>query len=197
MTYSTVQIFLNQSNNLDPHTTLYSSFFGINDVGASLSKSQTFFCSYYCNNITFAVDGTANLPLAAQTIIEQITLLTRQPTNARHFLVIEDYSRGSPTTAGEAFKQQYFSGLNTLVQTIPGFRVAFVDLKTIWEGVLGQDPGFQAFGYTSSGACTVSDQTTVGACSDPAHTFYWIPGWVYLLRPIFFLKKTEISDQSD
>lgn len=128
------------------------------------------------NHVLSIVDGTANLPRAAQTIIDQITLLTKPPTNARHFLVVEDYSRGKPTTAGEAFKQQYFSGLNTLRQTVPGFRVAFVDLKTIWEGVLGSDPGFAAFGYTSSGACTVSDQTTVGACSDAAHTFYWIPG---------------------
>ncbi|KAF8578145.1 carbohydrate esterase family 16 protein [Ramaria rubella] len=155
---ATVSLFLNQSNNLDSETTLYSSFFGINDVAAS------------------STDGTANLPVAAQTIIDQITLLTKPPTNARSFLVLDEYGRGSESMAGDAFKQQYFTGLNTLSKLIPGFKVAFIDFKTIWSGVLGPAPGFAAFGYTSSGACTVNSSTTVGACSDPDHTFYWIPG---------------------
>jgi phospholipase/lecithinase/hemolysin len=153
-----VQLFLSQNNNLNPNTTLYSAFFGINDVGAS------------------ATDGTANLPVAAQTIIDQITLLTKAPTNARHFLVLDDYGRGKASTAGDAFKQKYFTGLQTLSKTISGFKVAFVDFKTIWSGVLGTSPGFAAFGYTSNGACTLNSSTTVGACSDPDHTFYWIPG---------------------
>ncbi|KIJ37176.1 carbohydrate esterase family 16 protein [Sphaerobolus stellatus SS14] len=153
-----VQLFLNQSNNLNPATTLYSSFFGINDVAAS------------------STDGTANLPVAAQTIIDQITLLTQPPTNARHFLVLDDYGFGSESTAGDAFKQKYFTGLFTLSKKISGFKVAFVDFKTIWSGLLTSTPGFKAFGYTSSGACTVNSSSTVGECSDPAHTFYWIPG---------------------
>jgi phospholipase/lecithinase/hemolysin len=152
------QLFLSQNNNLNPATTLYSVFFGINDVSASKT------------------DGVANLPVAAQTIIDQITLLTKSPTNARHFLVLDDYGRGSSSTAGDAFKQKYFTGLQTLSKTISGFKVAFVDLKTIWNGVLGSSPGFAAFGYTSSGACTLNSSTTVGACNDPDHTFYWIPG---------------------
>ncbi|KIJ37178.1 carbohydrate esterase family 16 protein, partial [Sphaerobolus stellatus SS14] len=113
---------------------------------------------------------------AAQTIIDQITLLTQPPTNARHFLVLDDYGRGSESTAGDAFKQKYFTGLFTLSKKISGFKVAFVDFKTIWSGVLTSTPGFKAFGYTSSGACTVNSSSTVGECSDPAHTFYWIPG---------------------
>jgi len=153
-----VSLFLSQSNQLNPNTTLYSAFFGINDVGASNT------------------DGTANLPAAAQTIIDQITLLTKPPTNARSFLILDDYGRGGESTAGDAFKQKYFSGLNTLRSSISGLKVAFVDFKTIWSGVLGATPGFKAFGYTSSGACTVSSSTTVGECSDPAHTFYWLPG---------------------
>jgi len=50
------------------------------------------------------------------------------------------------------------------------------DLKYLWTGVLTSTPGYQAFGYTSSGGCTVDSSTTVGQCSDPAHTFYYIPG---------------------
>lgn len=116
------------------------------------------------------------MPKAAETIIEQITLLTNAPTNARSFLVLDDYGRGSESAAGDAFKQQYYTGLYSLSQTIPGFKVAFVDFKTIWDGVLGSDPGYKAFGYTSDGACTLNSSTTIGACSDPDHTFYWIPG---------------------
>ncbi|KAG8999608.1 hypothetical protein FRB90_012033 [Tulasnella sp. 427] len=56
------------------------------------------------------------------------------------------------------------------------FRYAYVDFKYIWDGVLGTDPGYAAFGYTSSGACTLNSSTIVGMCSDPDHTFYWIPG---------------------
>jgi len=152
-----VALFLNQSNNLNPNTTLYSVFFGINDNAAT------------------GTDGTANLPLAAQTIINEITLLTQAPTNARSFLVIDDYGFGSETVAGDAFKKQYFNGLATLQQQIPGFRVAFVDLKTLWSGVLTASPGFAAFGYTSKANCLVNSTSTVGECSDPDHTFYWIP----------------------
>jgi hypothetical protein len=166
---------------LNPNTTLYSAFFGINDVGASASTfiARLTFCLSFPNWLNiFTADGTANLPVAAQTIIDQITLLTKAPTNARHFLVLDDYGRGKASTAGDAFKQKYFTGLQTLSKTISGFKVAFVDFKTIWSGVLGTSPGFAAFGYTSSGACTLNSSTTVGACSDPDHTFYWIPGWV-------------------
>jgi len=153
-----VSLFLSQSNNLDSNTTLYSAFFGINDVSASNT------------------DGNANLPVAAQTIIDQITILTQPPTNARSFLVLDDYGRGSESASGDAFKQKYFTGLLNLSQKISGFKVAFVDFKTIWSGVLGQKPGFTAFGYTSNGACTVNSSSTVGECADPNHTFYWIPG---------------------
>ena len=122
------------------------------------------------------VDGTGNLPAAAQAIITQIERLTAPPTNARSFLVIDDYGRGSESAAGDAFKKKYFNGLATLQEQISGFRVAFVDLKTIWSGVLTTSPGFAAFGYKSNGACTVNSSTTVGECSDPDHTFYWLPG---------------------
>jgi len=153
-----VSLFLSQNNQLDPGTTLFASFFGINDFGAS------------------GVDGPTNLPAAAQTILDQITLLTQPPTNARSWLVVDDYGVGAESAAGDAFKQKYFSGLQDIVASVEGFHVAFVDLKTLWSGVLGPTPGFGAFGYTSSGACLVSGSTTVGGCSDPAHSFYWLPG---------------------
>jgi hypothetical protein len=41
----------------------------------------------------------------------------------------------------------------------------------IWSGVLGSNPGYKAFGYTSTGACDAM-------CDDPEHYFCWIPGYV-------------------
>jgi len=49
-------------------------------------------------------------------------------------------------------------------------------ILTLWSGVLTLSPGFTAFGYTNSGACTVNSSMTVRVCSDLAHVFYWIPG---------------------
>ncbi|KAF9468024.1 hypothetical protein BDZ94DRAFT_1246970 [Collybia nuda] len=153
-----VSLFTSQNNNLNPNTTLYAVFFGINDVAAS------------------GKDGIANLPIAAQTILDQIKLLTQAPTNARSFLVVDISGQGKPNTAADAFRQKYFTGLGALHSSISEFRLAFVNFLPLWTGVLGTTPGFKAFGYTSSGSCTINSSTTDGACSDPAHTFFWIPG---------------------
>ncbi|GJJ13573.1 hypothetical protein Clacol_007828 [Clathrus columnatus] len=120
------------------------------------SESRTFRYETY---LSVPADEVGNLPKAANTIIEQVTLLTRPPTNARSFLVLDDYGRGTESVAGDAFKQQYYTGLYNLSRTIPGFKAAFVDFKTIWNGVLGPDPGYKAFGYASDGACTLNSST--------------------------------------
>lgn len=115
-----------------------------------------------------------DLDLAAQNIIYNILVLSSSPTFARNILVVDNYGRGKKTPAGESFKQQVFSGLQAVRSM--GLNVAFVDFANIWNGVLGFSPGFKAFGYTNPGACAVNSETTVGACSDPDHSFYWIPG---------------------
>lgn len=102
-------------------------------------------------------------------------VLSSSPTFAKNFLVVDNYGRGKTTAAGEAYKQEVFSGLNALRSSY-GVNVAFVDFANVWKGVLGSSPGYKAFGYTNPGACTVNGNTTVGACSDPDHSFYWIPG---------------------
>ncbi|KAL1948214.1 hypothetical protein VTO73DRAFT_12289 [Trametes versicolor] len=182
-----VKTFLNQSNELDPETTLYAVFFGINDYGDSMT------------------DGTANLQAAAQVIIDQIAILASPPTNARAFLVTDVYGRGTHTPAGDAFVQSVFSGLHALransstsaststsTSTSTGgedggkgegkgrIQVAFAEFARIWDGVLGADPGFAAFGYVSTDACIVDCSltrcTTDGMCDDPEHYFYYIDG---------------------
>jgi len=151
--------FLSQNNTLDPATTLYVIFFGINDYIAS----QT--------------DGD-HLPQAAQVILDQVQRLSASPTNARYFLVADDYGRGVTTPDGEAFKNQIFSGLASSRQAnASDFGFAYVNFDRIWNAVLNGPPGYQAFGYNNTGACLIgSGNSTVGMCDDPAHYFYWIPG---------------------
>lgn len=158
-----VSLFLSQNHTLDPETTLYTSFFGINDYSAS------------------KVDGN-NLPLAAQQYLSLVAQLQGPPTYARYWLALDHYGRGTVAPTGDAFKNAVFAGLADFgkhKQKVKGakkLKYAFVDLKTLWNGVLGATPGYAAFGYTSPGACTLNSSTVVGACSDPDHTFYWIPG---------------------
>ncbi|KAF8315017.1 carbohydrate esterase family 16 protein [Clavulina sp. PMI_390] len=145
--------FSGQNNALSASTTLYAVFFGINDY----SYSKT--------------DG--GLSTAATDLVNLIKTLAASPTNARNFLVLDLYGRGSQAATGQAWKLQIFKALGALYNGgISGFHFAYVDLEPLWEAVLGTSPGYAAFGYTSSGACTVSSATTVGECSDPAHTFY-------------------------
>jgi hypothetical protein len=121
-----------------------------------------------------AADGN-HMPQAAQAVLSQITRLVA--AKAQNFLITDCYGRGSTAASGDAYKQSIYDGLAKMRAASPStFNYAFADFKYIWNGVLGSSPGYKAFGYTSSGACTVDSSTTVGACSDPAHTFYWIPG---------------------
>ncbi|KAI0658162.1 hypothetical protein C8Q70DRAFT_918294 [Cubamyces menziesii] len=163
-----MKTFLNQYNDLDPESTLYAIFFGINDY----EDSKT--------------DGTANLQAAAQVILDQIQILASPPTNARSFLVTDVYGRGVHTPEGDAMVQTIFSGLAALranacaITDGPPLNFAFAEFSRIWDGVLGADPGYAAFGYASTDACivdcTIQECTTNGMCDDPDHYFYYIPG---------------------
>jgi hypothetical protein len=128
--------------------------------------------------LTAAAPADGNhLPQAAQVVLDKIATLSSPPTNAQSFLITDDYGRGSSAPAGEAYKQAIFDGLAQMRKDHhSSFRYAFVDFKYIWSGVVGASPGYKAFGYNSSGACALNSSTTYGACSDPEHTFYWIPG---------------------
>lgn len=145
--------FLSQSNNLDPETTLYAIFFGINDWGDSF------------------VDGN-HLPEAAQDMLGQIALLASPPTNARNFLITDAYGRGTHNSWGEAWLQSIFDGLVAFRSQDPPLNLALVIFGTIWDGVLRSDPGYKAFGYTNPGACFIDGNM----CDDPEHYFYWFDG---------------------
>ncbi|CAE6442835.1 unnamed protein product [Rhizoctonia solani] len=152
-----VDIFLSQNNTLDSSTTLYTVYFGINDFAASHK------------------DGPANLPQAAQVILDKIQAISSPPTNARSFLVTDSYGYGSHEASGEAFKKKVFNGIAEMKSRVPSMRFGFVDFAYLWDAVRGPTPGYAAFGYTSIGSCTLNSSTIEGACNDPDHTFYWIP----------------------
>lgn len=145
--------FINQSNDLDPETTLYAIFFGINDWGDSF------------------VDGN-HLPEAARDMLGQIPLLASPPTNARNFLITDAYGRGNHNAWGEAWLQSIFDGLVAFRSQDLSLNFAFANFATVWDGVLGSDPGYEAFGYTNPGACFIDGNT----CDDPEHYFYWFDG---------------------
>ncbi|KAL1739257.1 hypothetical protein HDZ31DRAFT_49672 [Schizophyllum fasciatum] len=159
-TTTLVKTFLSQSNTFDPETTLYVVFFGINDYEASKT------------------DGD-HMQEAAGVLLEQISILASKPTSARNFLVADVYGRGVHTASGEAYKQTVYDGLAKMHQD-EGTAVAYVDFSAIWDGecVLGSNPGYAAFGYTSTDACTecTSNCDQYGWCQDWAHYFYWIGG---------------------
>lgn len=100
--------------------------------------------------------------------------LASSPIFAKNFLVADNYGRGTTTPSGQTYKSALYTGLNTII-TEYNVNVAFADFSYIWNGVLGPNPGYEAFGYTSMGAC-VGNTTTVGECTDPNQTFYWMPG---------------------
>ena len=131
-----------------------------------------------------------HMPQAAQTLLDQIQILASPPTNARNFMVLDVYGRGTTAPSGEAFKQTIYTGLSTFHQTglqtngstdLVRLNISYINFANIWDGVLGADPGYQAFGYTSTDSCTQCTAdlgcTTIGMCDDPEHYFYWIPGY--------------------
>ncbi|ESK89450.1 carbohydrate esterase family 16 protein [Moniliophthora roreri MCA 2997] len=158
-----VKTFLNQQNKLDPETTLYSIFFGINDYIAHLTEN----------------DNGTRMHAAAEAVLTQIDILSSAPTNGRSFMVLDVYGRGSTDPAGEDYKQTIYNGLAQRHSNRSSpLNVAFVDYARIWNGVLGEVPGYKAFGYASTGQCVgcSSDCDENGWCTDAAHHFYWFDG---------------------
>ncbi|KAJ7803613.1 carbohydrate esterase family 16 protein [Mycena olivaceomarginata] len=153
----TAALFLSQKNVLDPATTLYTVFFGINDFGAS------------------STDGN-HLSQAAAELLTQIKQLAATPTLVKNIVVLDNYGRGGHSATGDTWKQAVFAGLTPLCAQ--GLNVAFVDFVPLWDAVLGTTPGFTVFGYKTSGACipNLSQTDLSGECATPLNLFYWLPG---------------------
>ncbi|ESK93427.1 lipolytic protein g-d-s-l family [Moniliophthora roreri MCA 2997] len=156
---SSTQTYINYGKKTNPETTLYVIFMGIGDYDQRehLYNGQP-------------------LTTVADTILYDLLGLISPPVFARNILIMDNYGRGTKTSEGEAYKQELFDGLKTLADVYAsqyGLNLGFVDFSTLWDGVLANP---ESFGFTSTGACTLNDQTTQGACADPDHTLYWIPG---------------------
>ncbi|KAH0831387.1 hypothetical protein J3R83DRAFT_14050 [Lanmaoa asiatica] len=124
--------FLNQSNNLDPETTLYTIFFGINDWEDSFGQSGSRLQGPRVEFCCCTVDGD-QLPQAAQDLLGQMSLLSNSPTNAKNFLVTDVYGRGTQDDWGQAWIQSIYDGLAKFRAQNPPLNVAFVNFATIWD----------------------------------------------------------------
>ncbi|KAG1728810.1 hypothetical protein EDB19DRAFT_2042499 [Suillus lakei] len=113
-----------------------------------------------------------HLPQAAQEYARPDRPSRFSAHYARTFLITDAYGRGVPNSWGEAWLQSIFDGLVAFRSQDPPLNVAFANFATIWDGVLGPDPGYKAFGYTSTGSCLIDGNT----CDDPEHYFYWFVG---------------------
>ncbi|KAJ3739788.1 carbohydrate esterase family 16 protein [Lentinula detonsa] len=121
--------------------------------------------------------GPESLTTLASDIIYSILELNSNPVFAKNFLIVDNYGRGTESDAGDAYKASLFSQLYEVSNDLDyDLSFAFVDFKTLWDGVLNGSPGYEAFGYTNAGACLANDNSMTVECDDPNHTFYWIPG---------------------
>ncbi|KAK0194805.1 carbohydrate esterase family 16 protein [Armillaria mellea] len=118
----------------------------------------------------------SSFPNTASNVIYELLLMTDSPLFAKNILVVDNYGRGNVTSYGNEYKQSVFDGLGTLFSK-RGANVGFADLGNLWAAVLDTNPGYEAFGYVSPGACTVDDTTTEGQCDNPDETFYYIPSY--------------------
>ncbi|SJL18739.1 uncharacterized protein ARMOST_22339 [Armillaria ostoyae] len=142
-------------NKPTPDDTLYIVFVGMED---------------------FLRADASSFPNTANNVIYELLLMADSPLFAKNILVVDNYGRGNVTSYGNEYKQSVFDGLGTLYSN-RGANVGFVDLGNLWAAVLGTNPGYEAFGYVSAGACTVDDTTTEGQCNNPDETFYYIPSY--------------------
>ncbi|KAK1226447.1 hypothetical protein PQX77_010531 [Marasmius sp. AFHP31] len=151
-----VDYYINWGKRPNPETALYVIFVGMGD--------------YELRNQMYNQDFTS----VAGSVTYRLMQLNSAPAFARNFLIVDNYGRGEKTPEGEAYKQELFDSVRFLRSNNQyGINIAFADLSTLWDGVLSNP---DAFGYTSTGACTRDDKSTDGACADPDHTLYWIPG---------------------
>jgi len=140
----------------------------------------------FSNLFPLAADGD-HMQEAAHSFLKQISILAAPPTNARNFMILDVYGRGTVSDRGEKWKKTIFDGMKqfhlginpTTSRLSPRLNFAFVDIATIFNGVFSSNPGYQAFGYTSRDACircTSNGCDMTGMCDDPDHYFQWYPG---------------------
>ena len=66
-----------------------------------------------------------------------------------------------------------FSFLRNASLSTPGLNIGFVNFFELWTSILSSTETAEAYGYTNTSMCLVSDSTTVGACATPETYLYW------------------------
>ncbi|CAK5280464.1 unnamed protein product [Mycena citricolor] len=146
---------LESTKTLDPASTLYVMFYGIEDYAEAVATGST---------------DMSNI--AGSWLYTTLGLEGSGSTLMRNILFVDNYGLGKTSALGDTFKQYVFTALGT-GHRLNGWNAGFVSLNRVWAGVLYGAPGYKAFGYTDvSGNCVQGNAT----CADPAHTFMWSAG---------------------
>ncbi|KAH0580090.1 hypothetical protein H2248_002900 [Termitomyces sp. 'cryptogamus'] len=135
-------------DSLVPSQTLYTVAFGINDQGQ------------------FSIAG-GNWTLAYETYVTKLGEL--QASGAKNILIHGMY-QSHPNT--DILQDMVFGYLRESHQ-VNGTVFAYVNLQNLFSAIAGKPA---SFGYLGNPTCLVSASTTVGGCSDPDHSVFWIPG---------------------
>ncbi|CAK5280795.1 unnamed protein product [Mycena citricolor] len=146
---------LESTKTLDPASTLYVMFYGIEDYAEAVATGST---------------DMSNI--AGSWLYTTLGLEGSGSTLMRNILFVDNYGLGKTSALGDTFKQYVFTALGT-GHRLNGWNAGFVSLDRVWAGVLYGAPGYKAFGYTDvAGNCVQGNAT----CADPAHTFMWSAG---------------------
>ncbi|CAK5266016.1 unnamed protein product [Mycena citricolor] len=146
---------LESTKTLDPASTLYVMFYGIEDYAEAVATGST---------------DMSNI--AGSWLYTTLELEGSGSTLMRNVLFVDNYGLGKTSALGDTFKQYVFTALGS-GHRLNKWNVGFVSLDRVWAGVLYGAPGYKAFGYTDvSGNCVQGNAT----CADPAHTFMWSAG---------------------
>ncbi|TFK37246.1 hypothetical protein BDQ12DRAFT_753316 [Crucibulum laeve] len=144
-------LFLQQGRFLDaliPSQTLFTVAFGINDEGQ------------------FEIGG-GDWVRATNTYLDKLGEL--QAHGAKNILIHGMYrSHSNPN----ALQNEVFSYLRQSKE-INGTNFAFVNLERLFTAIQNNP---SSFGYSGNPTCLVSSSTSVGGCSSPDTSVFWIPG---------------------
>ncbi|KAJ7181478.1 hypothetical protein C8R43DRAFT_969260 [Mycena crocata] len=145
------RLFFLQGRFLDalvPSQTLYTVAFGINDNGQ------------------FGIAG-GDMNIAYNTYVTKLGDL--QAAGAKNILIHGMYTSHTET---DLLQSRVFAYLKDS-RAANGTNFAFVNLQRLFSTIAAEPA---EFGYEGNPTCLISANTIVGACTDPDHSVFYIPG---------------------
>ncbi|KAL0563821.1 hypothetical protein V5O48_018244 [Marasmius crinis-equi] len=164
------RLFLQQGRSLDslvPSQTLYTVAFGINDE----AQFELAGGDWNITLNTYVRQSPVLLPLASFQFKSafQLTKLGELQANGAKNILVHGMYQSHPNT--DILQNQIFAYLRES-HSVNGTNFAFVNLERLF-GSIAADPS--PFGYLGNPTCLVSVTSTVGGCSDPDHSVFYIP----------------------